>query len=129
MARIEQYSYPISAATVFPFIGRKCRLGISISEKEFMELVPSTAGTAELDPCQVPDPYLGFSFILKTASAEDRQGWQDNQIINMGRTCMYQMDTYEKIEDFRIISPSDKIIKTALIQVVYDQEREGEINE
>ena len=115
MARIEQYSYPISTATVFPFVDHKCRLGISISEQEFMELSST--------------PDQGFSFFIQTNTSVLPGGLDEKEIIHMGRTCMYQMDTYEKIKDFGIVSPSDKIVKTALIQVVYDQEREGEINE
>lgn len=88
--KIIQYRYPY---TNIPSTFSKCRLGISISEDEFMQLSSSS-------------PYQGFSFDI------------NGQTIYMGKTCMYEMDTSTVINNFSLSSTGTA--KTILVQAVFE---------
>ena len=98
--KIVQYRYPY---TNIPSSFSKCRLGISISEDEFMQL---NNPSSELEPTQIPEPYQGFSFDI------------NGQTIYMGRTCMYETDDYITITDFSLSSTATA--KTILVQAIYE---------
>ena len=88
--KIIQYRYPYSN---LPSSFSTCKLGISISEDEFMQLSSSS-------------PYQGFSFDI------------NGQTIYMGKTCMYEMDDYIEIDDFSF-NPTD--VKTVIIQAIFKE--------
>lgn len=100
MNRVVQYRYPFE--TLPSSFSGKCRLGISISEDEFMKLNSSS----ELEPGQIPQPYQGFSFVI------------NGERIYMGKTCMYQTDTYLNITNFSL---STTAAKSVLVQVIYNE--------
>ncbi len=99
--KIVQYRYPYDIPSSFS----KCRLGISISEDEFMQL-NSSSGIDLATKHIIPEPYQGFSFDI------------NGETIYMGKTCMYETDEYIDINSFSLNTTTPK---TILVQVIYKQ--------